>query len=80
MSNDRMYAFHSVPDTGKTAMIIKVLQPYLKQSNKKALYLSHRTSIHDQNEADFDETVIHSRLYQKIEHDIINEINFCKDP
>ena len=79
MCNDKMYAFYSVPDSGKTTMIIKTLQPYLKESCKKALYLSPRTAINEQNKADFDDTVIHSKTYQKLEHDIINGINFFKD-
>ena len=54
MSNDKMYAFYSVPDSGKTTMIIKTLQPYLKESCKKALYLSPRTAINEQNKADFE--------------------------
>lgn len=79
MSNDKMYAFYSVPDSGKTTMIINILQPYLKESSKKALYLSPRKTINDQNKANFDDTVIHSKTYQKLEHDIINGINFFKD-
>ncbi len=79
MRNDQMYAFYSVPDTGKTTMITNVLQPYLKESNRTALYLSPRTVINDQNKADLDDTVIHSKTYQKLEHDIINEIDFQRD-
>jgi hypothetical protein len=70
MTNDRMYAFYSVPDSGKTTMITNVLQPYLKESNRTALYLSPRKAINDQNKADFDDTVISSATYQKLEADI----------
>lgn len=79
MDNSHMYAFYSVPDTGKTTMITRVLQPYLKKNRKKALYLSHRTVINEQNKAAFDNTVIHSRTYQKIEADITNDKPFFKD-
>lgn len=67
MRNDQMYAFYSVPDSGKTTMIINVLQPYLKESKRTALYLSPRKVINDQNKADFDDTVIRSETYQKLE-------------
>jgi hypothetical protein len=79
MRQDTMYAFYSAPDSGKTTMIINVLQPYLKRIGKKALYLSHRKIINDQNEAMFDETVIHSQTYQKLETDIIHEVPFFTD-
>ncbi len=79
MSNDKMYAFYSVPDSGKTTMIINTLQPYLKKSGKKALYLSPRKTINDQNKANFDDSVIHSKTYQKLEHDIINGTKFFSD-
>lgn len=79
MSNDKMYAFYSVPDSGKTTMIINSLQPYLKETGKKALYLSPRTVINEQNKADFDDSIIHSKTYQKLENDIIYGITFFKD-
>jgi hypothetical protein len=79
MRNDKMYAFYSVPDTGKTTMIINVLQPYLQESKKKALYLSPRKVINDQNNAMFDDSVIHSKTYQKLEHDLIYGVGFVKD-
>lgn len=79
MSNDKMFGIYSAPDTGKTTLITNVLQPYLKKNKRKALYLSHRRVINDQNEANFDNAVIHSKTYQKIEEDIINNIGFFKD-
>lgn len=79
MTNDKMYAFYSVPDTGKTTLIIKVLQPFLRQTGKKALYLSPRRVICDQNLSDFDGTVIHPKTYQKLEHDLTSGCSFFED-
>ena len=67
MTTDFMYAIYSAPDTGKTTLITNVLQPYLKRTGKKALYLTSRRAILDQLKDKVDNSVMTCWAYQKIE-------------
>lgn len=68
MLPQNMYAFYSAPDSGKTTLITSKLQPYLKQSGKKALYLTSRRVILDQIKNKIDNTVLYCCTYQKLEN------------
>lgn len=68
MTPDKMYAFYSAPDTGKTAMIINVLQPYLEETHKKALYLTSRVAIINQIRSRINKKAIVCSTYQRIEY------------
>ncbi len=67
MTTDSMYAIYSAPDTGKTTLITDVLQPYLKRTGKKALYLTSRLAILEQLKGNVDNSVMTCWTYQKIE-------------
>lgn len=70
MTSDTMYAFYSAPDTGKTTLIMTVFQDYLRESGKKALYLTSRTAIIEQNGAMVDRAVMTCCTYQLVESKI----------
>ena len=59
MSPDKMYAFFASPDSGKTTMIIKSLQPHLIDQNKTALYLTSRKSTLEQFKSKVDRNLLH---------------------
>ena len=67
MTPNKMYAFYSAPDTGKTTLITEVLQPYLIKNNKTALYLTSRCAILDQIRNKITSEAITTRTYQSIE-------------
>lgn len=67
MTTDYMYAIYSAPDTGKTTLITNVLQPYLKRTGKKALYLTSRLAIIAQLKGKVDNSLITCWTYQRIE-------------
>lgn len=67
MTTDSMYAIYSAPGTGKTTLITDVLQPYLKRTGKKALYLTSRLAILEQLKDKVDNSVMTCWTYQRIE-------------
>ena len=79
MIPQNMYAFYSAPDSGKTTLVIHKLQPYLKESGKKALYLTSRRVILDQIKDKIDSEVVHCCTYQKVENHIDKSSLFAGD-
>lgn len=67
MERGHNYCFFAEPDSGKTSMIAKNLQPLAEERNEKILFLYPRKSIGEQTAKKFRDSSIDCMSYQKLE-------------
>lgn len=74
MREGNNYCFFSEPDSGKTSMIVQILQPLAEERNEHILFLYHRRSIGEQVKKKFNKNVT-CMTYQALEIQLKKQIN-----